>query len=229
MRFFSTLTVVVSLAVPTLAYAGGDPDDIDLSLKPDTSDVQPVVASENYSLLTEETDAGLRSMQLYASDKTAELTYRRMGPAFNMNNSRTSIGFLFNEGRDNVITGAIMYDAQPEFFPGLSLSFGAKGYAGLLGMENADVVGLAAAIEAAYALPIRQLPLVFSAEISYAPDIFTFGQSDRIIDWNVRSSLKLTDNIEGFVGLRFLQFDTRPGDRELDKRVHLGIRWSLGS
>ncbi len=229
MRFFSTLTLATVLVAPTLAYAGGDPDDIDLALQPDTTELQPVVASENHSLLAEDGAAALRSMQLYASDKTAELTYRRMGPAFDLKNSRTSIGFLFNEQRDNVITGGIMYDAQPEFLPGLSLSFGTKLYAGLLGTENFDVVGVAAAIEASYALPVRQLPLVFSGEISYAPDIFTFGQSDRIIDWNVRTSLKLTNNIEGFVGLRFLQFDTRPGDRELDKRVHLGIRWNLSS
>jgi hypothetical protein len=63
--------------------------------------------------------------------------------------------------------------------------------------------------------------------VNYAPDILTFGQSDRIFDWHARAELPLTKSISGFVGVRFLQFDTRPGDRELDKKVHIGVRWLL--
>ena len=165
------------------------------------------------------------SVLFYASDKTAEITFERHKPVFGLENNRASASFLFNEERDNAITGAIMFDAKPSFLDGIELSFGTRAYAGLLSVENNDVFGLAASIGASYVLPIQDFPLKMSAEWSYAPDILTFGQSDRIFDWNVRAGLPLAKNINGFVGFRFLQFDTRPGDRELDKRVHIGIRW----
>jgi len=168
-----------------------------------------------------------RTMELYASDKAAQLEYETNGSVLGFDNNRATASFLFTEKRDNLFSGGIMYDAQPEFLPGLTLSFGTKLYAALLGFENSDVVGLGGSIEGAYQIPVRQLPVKLSAAINYAPDILTFGQSDRIIDWSVRAGLTLTNNIEGFIGFRFLQFDIRPGNRELDDQVHLGIRWNL--
>ncbi len=167
------------------------------------------------------------AMQFYASDKTAEITYERGGPVASFNSNRSTLSFLYNESRDIVLSGAMMYDVEPEFFSGLTLSFGGKIYAGLLALENTDVIGLAASIEAAYQLPVRQFPLKLRANANYAPDVLTFGNSDRIIDWGLRGGLALTSNVEAFLGVRFLQFDTRPGDRELDKRGHLGIRWNI--
>ena len=229
MRVLRKTTGIFSLFLPILVLAGGTPDDFD-DVGPQQSIKTRAVESSNRSQSTTVVSSkSPRAMQVYASDDTAEVLYEKSGPVFNLNNSRASISLLFTEERDNALTGSLMYDAEPDYFPGLTLSFGSKLFAGLLGVENADVVGLAASIQAMYKLPVRQFPLQLSAAISYAPDILTFGQADRIIDWNVRSGLALTKNIDGFVGLRFLQFDTRPGDRELDKQVHLGIRWKLAN
>ena len=229
MRVINQIASVLTLLLPMLVQADGTPIEVDANAAKQPVNIpattSPVLAKATARLSAKP----LQTMQVYASDKAAEVLYERSGPVFSLNNSRASASFLFNEIRDNAIIGSIMYDAEPEFIPGVTLSFGSKLFAGLLAVENADVVGLAASIEAAYQFPIRQFPLKLSAAASYAPDILTFGQSDRIIDWNVRSSLALTKNIDGFVGLRFLQFDTRPGDRELDKKIHLGIRWNLDS
>lgn len=164
--------------------------------------------------------------QFYSSDKAAELSYERNGSVFGLNNKRALVSFLLNEERDNAVTAAILYDVASSPVRGLQLSFGPKLIAGLLSIENADVIGLAANIEAMYTAPIKKFPLRLTTGFSYAPDIMTFGQSDRIIDWNVRVGLPLTSNIDGFVGARYLQFDTRPGERKLDQQVHIGIRWT---
>lgn len=166
------------------------------------------------------------TFQLYTSDKAAEFAYQHNGPVFGLNNDRAVVSFLLNEERDNALTASIMFEAAPEFVEGLELSFGPKLIAGLLSIENADVIGFAANLEAVYSAPIKQFPLRLSTGFSYAPDVLTFGQSDRIIDWNVRAGLPLTNNIHGFVGGRYLQFDTRPGERKLDQQIHFGIRWS---
>lgn len=164
--------------------------------------------------------------QFYSSDKAAELQYERNGSVFGLNNQRAIVSFLLNEERDNAITAAVMFDAGTSIAKGLKLSFGPKLIAGLLSIENADVIGFAANVEALYVLPMNRFPMRLSTGFSYAPDILTFGQSDRIIDWNVRAGLPLTSNIDGFIGARYLQFDTRPGERKLDQQVHVGIRWT---
>lgn len=226
MRLYRPIGTLLFLCLPTMSFAGGDPDEFN---EPDAA--RPVLtrAANTEQSVPSLNESHERIVQLYASDKSAELLYVVQGPVAGLKNSRAYASFLFTEERDNALTGSILYDTDLDVFPGLSLSFGTKAFAGLLAIENADVFGLAASIEAAYLFPVRQFPLNLSAAVNYAPDILTFGLSDRIFDWHVRAGLPLTDNIDGFVGLRYLQFDTQPGERELDKRVHIGVRWSLGS
>ncbi len=170
-------------------------------------------------------DSAPTEFQIYASDKTAELRYQRQGPVLGLGNSYANVGFLVSEERDSALTGSIMFNAQSDLLSQFNFSFGIKTYVGLLGQENNDIFGIGGSIAASYQLPIEQVPLKFSAEFGYVPDIFAFGQSDRIFDWNVRAGVPLTENIDGYVGFRFLQFDTRPGDQELDDHFHIGITW----
>ena len=227
MKQLNTLSTILLLCMPFIAVAQGDPNEI-FDEPEATSAVVTQASSTARSVPPLAAPSG-RVVQFYASDKSAELLYEVQGSVFNLNNSRAYASFLFTEERDNALTGSILYDTDLDVFPGLTLSFGTKAFAGLLSLEDADVFGLAVSIEAAYLLPVRQFPLNLTAAANYAPDILTFGLSDRIFDWHVRAGLPLTDNIEGFVGLRFLQFDTQVGDRELDKRLHIGVRWALGN
>ena len=225
--YYRRTMALILLALPLVTLADGDPDEL---IEPAAA--QPAAASVGSSAQSgggAQAEVSLTEsfFQFYASDKTAEFRYAVDGPVFGLGNSRAYAGFLFTEPRDNVLAAAILYDVELDVFPGLSLSFGPTALAGLLGEEDQDVVGFGATIEAGYLFPIRQFPLNLSAAVSYAPDILTFGQSDRIIDTTVRAGLPLRDNIEGFIGYRFLQFDTRPGERDLDKRLHLGFRLAL--
>jgi len=166
--------------------------------------------------------------EFYTSDKAARFRYEFSSERFNFENGRIQVGFLLTEERDNVISVGLALDTIPNYLPGFQLSYGGKILAGLLGIENADVIGIALGLEAGYKLPIKQFPLQLGATVYYAPDILTFGQSDRIFDWDLRVGLPLRESVVGYVGFRYLQFDTRPGDRELDNQVHVGIRWIMG-
>lgn len=221
MKHMSQTICAIGLLLPLMVMADGMPKDVS-----DNSAVAAATAQRSANGSGDPV-AGHRVIQFYTSDKSAELTYDKLGPAFGLNSSRASAGFLFNEERDNVLTGTLMYDVAWVTAPSLRLSFGTRAYAGLLSIENADVFGIAAILEAAYTLPLKQFPLALTAGVGYAPDILTFGQADRIIDWHVRAGLPLTKSVDAFAGLRFLQFDTRPGDRELDDQIHIGIRWKL--
>ncbi len=236
MRVLNSLTVAISLMLPFAVYADGTPEEAALDEaekvveeqvgEPAAAKAAPAKSADVIQVVAEKP---ANTMEFYSSDKAAELTYEKTGSVLGLNNTRARAGFLITEERDNVLTGAVMYDVQPKFFPGFKLAFGSKVYAGLLGVENTDVVAFAANIEVGYQFPIKQFPLDLGASLGYAPDILTFGQSDRVIDWTVRAGLGLTDNIDGFVGLRFFEFDTRPGDRKLDQQAHIGIRWKLSN
>ncbi len=219
---FLTLT----LLSPGIAISGASAEDIS------AGDAQAITVADNSApqlsrAVPAQSESGPAAFQFYASDKTAELMYVKQGSVFDLDNSYSSLSFLFSEERDNAITGSVMFEADPKILDGLNLYFGFKSIAGLLGIENNDVLGVGVNLAATYDFPIKQFPLQFSAEIGYIPDILTFGQSDRIIDGNVRAGLPLTEKLVGFVGLRFLQFDTRPGEREVDDKVHIGFRWNL--
>jgi len=229
MRYTTHLLIATLGLIPALAFGGGDPEDVAIGAAEQAGASAPVVANDvSVRESTGDTAEVARVLQIHASDKAAEILYEYNGELFGIGNSRASASVLFNEDRDNALIGSILFDSKPVFFPGLELAFGLKSYAGLISTENFDIFGLAASIEGGYSLPIEQFPLRLSAAINYAPDIFTFGQANRIIDWNVRVGLPLTDAIDGFVGFRFLQFDTIPGDDELEDQFHIGVRWNIG-
>ncbi len=230
--------LTTALLFSGLANAGASGED--LAPKLGQANVEPVrVASTNTvragsgAAADSETDQAANgdtaptALQFYASDKTFEFLLERQGSVLGLDNAHANIGFLLSEERDNAVTAAIMFDAQPAFLATFNFAFGLRAYAGLLGQENNDILAIGANIEASYVLPIEQFPVQLSAELGYAPDILSFGQADRIFDWNVRAGLAVTDNIDAFVGFRFLQFDTRPGDTELDDHLHIGISYRL--
>lgn len=228
--FNATLLLVANLP---LAVAGVDPDEstahttrMPVLAAAISDDSTPARALPTGDITANTTKDGVRHIQFYASDKAAELRLEQTN-VLSLPDSRLRVGALFNEVRDNALIGALLFDTQPADIDNLTVSFGASVYAGLLAIENNDVIGIGAMAEGSYRFPVAEFPLTLSAGLGYAPDILTFGQSDRIFDWNVRASLPLTEQITGFAGVRYLQFDTRPGERELDRRVHLGIRWAL--
>ena len=233
MRHYRPISAFILLSLPIAAYAGGDPEEL---FEPQAAAAQPVTTQVANTTLNPERRAlplqtsNDRVIELYASDDTAEALYEVKGPLLGLRNDRASASFLISEERDNILAGSVLYDSNLDIFPGLSVAFGTKAYIALLGPENNDVFGVGVSVEAGYLFPVRQFPLYLSGAFTYAPDILTFGQADRVIDWHARAALPLTDNIDGFVGFRFLQFeDTLPGDREVDEQLHIGVRWALGN
>ena len=168
-----------------------------------------------------------RTVTVYASDDAFRAEYETDVERFNLDGARLTGGFLLSEERDNVFTGTLILDTFPGLVEDVRLSFGARGYVALLGVENRDVFGLGLGVQGAYELPVDALPLQLGSEFFYTPDVLAFGQSDRIVDWNVDVGLAVRENISAFVGFRFLQFDTRPGDRDVEDDIHVGVRWAF--
>lgn len=162
---------------------------------------------------------------LYFSDQVIFAQLERQASRFDLERARTHLAFLHSEERDTVLQGGLSLDAS--FTTSFRLSFGTRAYIALLNTENLDAFAAAMGAETAYRLPFKALPLELGASIYYAPDILTFGAGDQVIDWQVDVTLPVRPEFSVFGGARFLQVDTRPADREIDNRVHLGVRWDF--
>lgn len=166
-----------------------------------------------------------KRVSVYLSEKVAFAQYETSATRFKVKNGRAHVATLYSEQRDSVLHGGLALDAS--FASSFRLSFGTRAYIALLNTENTDAFAAAVGVEAAYNLPFKALPLEFAASIYYAPDILTFGASDRAVDAQIDFAFPLRAQSSLFAGARFLQVDTRPEDREIDNRVHMGIRWDF--
>ena len=166
-----------------------------------------------------------KRVNIYLSEKVAFGQLETDATRLKIENGRAHIAALFSEQRDTVLHGGLAVDAS--FVSSFRLSFGTRAYIALLNTENTDAFATAVGVEAAYNLPFEALPLEFAASIYYAPDILTFGASDRAVDAQIDFAFPLRKQSSLFAGARFLQVDTRPEDREIDNRVHMGIRWDF--
>lgn len=166
-----------------------------------------------------------KRFSVYMSEKVLAAKYERNAKPETVKNGRLHVAALYSETRDLVVHGGLAVDA--DFPRSVRLSFGTRAYIALLETENNDVFATALGLEAAYNLPFDKLPLELAASLYYAPDILTFGAGDRGIDAQVDLAFPLRPTSSLFAGARFLQMDTRPEDREIDNRVHMGVRWDF--
>lgn len=163
----------------------------------------------------------------YLSDRVAHVHFERNAARYDFEQARIGIGFLVSEERDTVFQIGLALDAPGDLVSNIRLSVGTRAYITLIGEENNDAFAAGLGIEAAYQLPSTKLPLELSTAFYYAPDVLTFGQGDRVVDWSIDVTLPFRPRLSIFTGLRFLQVDTRPDDVEIDNRWHVGIRWDL--
>ncbi len=197
---------------------GREPAQVALASRPQLFEPNGGPASAGYA------DSGT-TLSLVASEKVLRAEYERTQEVLGAEDARVATGFLMSELRDVIVTGTLNLNTFPGLVPQVSLSVGPKLYVALLGTENRDVFALGVGARAKYELPLDAFPLSIEGSLHYAPDILAFGQSDRIIDWNVDAGLRLRDNLSAFVGARLLSFDTRPGTRRVEDDIHFGITW----
>ena len=137
----------------------------------------------------------------YLSDEVLFAQYERSAARYDFENARVHLGFMFTEERDTVFQAGLSLDAS--FVSSFRLSFGTRLYAALLSDENNDAFAGAIGGELAYQLPFEKLPLELSTSLYYAPDVLTFGQGDRVIDWQIDVTLPFRSQLSVFTGIRF--------------------------
>lgn len=179
---------------------------------------------------TAEADVARRpQLEVALTDDTLEGTFITHGGAVGLDHGSLALGLFLTTDRDLVgeaqlMTPGLLEDLTPDF---LTLSLGAKAHLALLADPDDEVFDLAPGAEARVSLPF-DTPMSVVASIFYAPDILTFGDADRVVDFNLRYEVQFLRRTTGFVGYRLLDFE-REGDGKDDivSGLQVGLRFAF--
>jgi hypothetical protein len=170
-------------------------------------------------------EANLPRAEIALSNDTLQAEYFAPGGRFGGGNSQLSGSFFLSEDRDIVLSGSLLFPADVDLGP-LSVMFGPRAYAALLDEENNDVLSLAVGAQLRFDIN-RRNGLAVVGHAFYAPDILTFGTADNLTDLMARAEMRLAEQLTGFVGMRWFEFDLIEGGGEqtLQDEVFVGVGW----
>jgi OmpA family/YfaZ precursor/EF hand len=169
----------------------------------------------------------LRQIELAVTDDTLQGKFLTDAGLVGLDGNTIGFGLLLTGDRDIVgdvefLAPGLLRALLPDF---VQVSLGARGLVGLLDDPDDDVVGIAPGAAARVRLPVGGPPMYIAGDFFYAPDILTFGDADRVIDFNVRYELQFLQNTTGFVGYRLLNFDRENGgDDDIVDSLNVGLR-----
>ncbi len=162
-----------------------------------------------------------RAVELALGAETFWVAYRqrtRRGDGYG------SIGLLGNADDDYLLNARLMRVGRPAGERALELGVGVGLYAAFLDDADAKAFALALTGGASYRVPWTY-PTTFAAELSFAPDVSTLEDGERIVDVLARSEVELSPYATAFVGLRYVEIELEGGgDRKVDDSVHFGVR-----
>lgn len=172
---------------------------------------------------------GARALEAYVSEHALQAQYIRDIDTDKLGQLEGRGGVLYDEDDDLLLTGdvlALIGGREQQARRGLHFRAGTRMYAAWLDPEDEDVFSVGFGGEAQYTFGDRRTyGVVLSA--FYAPDLFTFGHTDHIVDTSLRFRAELAPGTELFIGGRSLKFDTDLGNRNLDDNLQVGVRYAF--
>jgi hypothetical protein len=167
-----------------------------------------------------------RAIEGYVSDDALQAQYVWGIDTDKLGELEGRAGLFYDDADDLILSGdllALIGGERAQRDPGLHFRAGTRMYAAWLDPEDEDVFSVGLGGEAEYTFGRdRMFGVVLSA--FYAPDIFTFGHTNNIVDATLRFEAEIASGTGLFVGYRSLEFDTDFGDRDLDENLQVGIR-----
>lgn len=144
--------------------------------------------------------------------------------AFHRGDGYGVLGFFVSEDNDLALHARFLRFGEPGAETPLALGIGVGVFAAAVDEENAELVAitLSGAVEYEFELhyPVR---LVFEA--SYAPDMATFLDGQRVLDVLGRVETDISSWATAFAGYRHLATDLENADDpELDSALQVGVR-----
>ncbi len=169
-----------------------------------------------------------QEIDLSLSKDTALLSYTMPINYSAAGRTDADFGLLYTEDNDMlVMAGIAMSGEAGSQVPGLDGGVGFKFYG--VSMDNgADIGAVALGGMLKYELPgLNRVSLV--GALNYAPNITTFGDADRLWDFNARVEFEVLPAAIVYLGYRDVgaRMDINKLDIDLDKGAHIGLKMAF--
>jgi hypothetical protein len=158
------------------------------------------------------------------SDKSFQVGYEQ---AITQDEYGTVMGngrFLYNDDNDAKMGSAgLDFVGVPGNVPGLSLGVGSKLYVGNVD-SGTDFTNVAVGLRSSYILPQLQ-GLGVSGHCYYAPEIFSFQDSEHLVDAGVRLTYAILPKATIYIGYQKIDVgvEHRSSNQTVDSSVRIGF------
>jgi hypothetical protein len=130
-------------------------------------------------------------------------------------------GLYSNEHGTKLGAFSARFDAEASGVSGLSFGVGTDVMLGK--SDDGDIGAVAIGVEGAFA-PAAWRGAFFGARVAYAPGIFSWSDTDSLLEWSVRGGYRVSSKIDIFAEYRRLEADFSDlGRRDLDDSVKVGF------
>jgi len=159
------------------------------------------------------------------SKETAQFTFRSDSSLIGWGGADLALGFFYNDDSDFIGQASLLQMRQPSEETPITFGVGVKAYLGHLDDIDQDVAAFAVGGTVRYTIP-GTMPMAVYARGFYAPDITSFADAEKVIDYTIGFQLEILPQTVGFVGIRHLEFDTddKDGYDADDNNFHVGVR-----
>lgn len=134
-------------------------------------------------------------------------------------------GRFFYNGDEETTLGSFGLDfvGQPGNVSGLNLGVGTKFYVGKTD-SDADFINLAVGLRGSYVIPQLQ-GLGVAGHFYYAPEVFSFQDSEGLMESDVRLTYAMLPKVTIFIGYQNISLDVedRNSSRTIDDSVRIGF------
>ncbi|MFK5925189.1 MAG: YfaZ family outer membrane protein [Desulfuromusa sp.] len=132
--------------------------------------------------------------------------------------------FLYNGDKETSLGSfGVDFVGKPGNIPGLDLGVGPKFYVGSTNPDT-DFINLAIGLRGSYILPQLQ-GLGIAAHLYYAPKVFSFRDSERLLESEVRLTYAVLPKVRLYVSYQNINLDIDHWDnsRRIDDSIRIGF------
>ncbi|MDO3378461.1 YfaZ family protein [Geoalkalibacter halelectricus] len=164
------------------------------------------------------------SIDIGFNDESFQLTYERPLTRDDYGTALANGRFLYN-GDEKTTLGSIGADfvGEPGNVPGLGLGVGTKFYAGSTD-RSTDFINLAIGLRGEYAPP-QFWGLGVAGRLYYAPKVFSFRDSERLLESELRLTYAVLPKVKVYVGYQNIRLkeDRRNENWTIDDALRVGF------
>ncbi len=164
------------------------------------------------------------SIDIGFSDESFQLVYEHPVAQDSYGTTLVNGRFLYNGDQETTL-GSLGLDfvGKPGNLPGLDVGIGAKFYAGSTD-PSTDFLNLAIGLRGDYILP-RLQGLGIAGRLYYAPKVFSFRDSERLLESEVRLTYAVLPKVKLYVGYQNIRLEDENfnNKRTIDDTLRIGF------